>query len=95
MERYSNKRTLHRTSGGKFRKAKMSDAGLMGTCLTCHHLLVRFYDGDPNDQHPDPRRFRSRCYHCEPETETEKAARAEAEVSEPKFSISEFFKAQS
>lgn len=88
MEKYSNKRILHRTSGGKYRAAQASDIGIMGMCPVCHHFLICVYDGPQNDPFPDPRKFRNRCFTCEPETEQEKAAKPEA----PKFSVVDFFK---
>lgn len=68
-ERYANKRVLLRR-GGQFRKATMEDVGIGGVCPTCCHLLIRVYDGDPDDPNPDPRRFRNRCYTCEPECDS-------------------------
>src|SRR4051812_33422918 len=85
-ERYSNKRVMRRGPGGKFRKATAEDVGIMGVCPTpgCRHLLVRHYDGDPRDAFPDPRKFRNRCFTCEPETEAEKQLAAEIQASQPK-----------
>ena len=68
MERYSNKRILHRSAGGEFRAAQGSDVGIMGVCPICRHFLLRVYDGPANDPNPDPRRFRNRCFTCEPES---------------------------
>ena len=90
--KYSNKRIAHRTSGGRFRAAQLSDVGIGGVCPVCHHFLINVYDGDPNDQHPDPRLFRARCFTCEPETEVEAAARIAKENAAPKFSIMGFLR---
>ena len=64
--RYPNKRIVHRGSTGQFRKATMQDVGIGGICETCGHFLLHSYDGDPYDNHPDPRQFRYRCFTCEP-----------------------------
>ena len=84
MSRYANKRMHVRTAGGQFRKPTMQDVGIGGVCPTCRHFLLRHYDGDPRDAHPDPRRFRYRCFTCEPETEAEQALAAEIAISKPK-----------
>ena len=84
MSRYANKRLRFRTSGGRFRKAQMADVGFGGVCPTCSHLLIRHFDGDPRDANPNPRRFRFRCFTCEPETAEEQALSAEVEKSRPK-----------
>src|SRR3990170_4488756 len=92
MSRYANKRLHIRTTGGQFRKAQMSDVGIGGTCSICLHFLLRHYDGDPRDTTPDPRRFRYRCFTCEPETDQEKALRDEIEAAQPKqASLMEIF----
>jgi len=83
MSRYANKRLHMRTAGGQFRQATGEDIGIMGVCLVCRHFLLRHYDGDPRDPNPDPRRFRNRCFTCEPETDTEKALAADIEASKP------------
>jgi len=88
MEKYKNKRMMHR-KGGKFAKLTASDFGIGGACPNCRHLLIRVYEGDPNNI--DPRAFRYRCFTCEPETEQEKAAKVPS--SEARFSLSDFFKA--
>jgi hypothetical protein len=88
MEKYSNKRMMHR-KGGKFAKLTASDFGIGGACPNCRHLLIRVYEGDPNNI--DPRAFRYRCFTCEPKTEQELAV--EAQKSEAQFSLSEFFEA--
>jgi len=84
MNRYPNKRQFMRTGGGQFRKATGYDFGIGGVCPTCGHLLLSHYDGDPRDAFPDPRNFRFRCFTCEPETEAEKALKAEIEAGQPK-----------
>lgn len=73
--RYQNKRMAFRDAGGKFRAARMEDLGIGGVCPVCRHLLLRYYNGDPRDTCPDPRKFQYRCFTCEPETEAEKALR--------------------
>lgn len=77
-ERYSNKRGLHR-KGGRFTKLTASAAGI-GECLNCGTLTVRVYDGDAaadqNGAGIDPRKFRQRCFNCEPRTEAEQATLA-------------------
>lgn len=70
MERYTNKRSLFRTANGRFRNVLMSDLGIMGVCPNCNHLLLRVYDGDKNEKFPDPRKFRNRCFTCEPDEDT-------------------------
>lgn len=67
-EHYSNKRMLFR-NGGQFRRARPSDLGIMGVCPNCGHFLMRHYDGDKHDPFPDPRKFRNRCFTCEPVSE--------------------------
>ena len=66
MTRYPNKRLMFRTAHGRFRPAKMEDVGISGICPACGHLMLRYYDGDEHDPNPDPRKFRSRCFTCEP-----------------------------
>ena len=83
--RYANKRLHTRQSNGRFRKAQLSDVGIGGVCPQCRHFLLRHYDGDPRDTNPDPRRFRYRCFTCEPETDQEKASRAEIESTRKKM----------
>ena len=78
MSKYANKRMHIRSAGGQFRKATGEDFGIGGVCPNCNHLLLRHYDGDPRDTTPDPRRFRYRCFTCEPLSEDEKALEAEA-----------------
>jgi len=53
---------------GRFRRATGADFGV-GVCSNCQGLTVEFYDGDLNDRPCDPRKFRQRCYRCEPKTE--------------------------
>ena len=80
-------------ANGIFRKATAQDAAIGGTCPKCKHFLIRQYDGDPRDQFPDPRKFRYRCFTCEPETESEKALKAEIEAAQPKpVSILDIFR---
>lgn len=69
-----NKRVIKRSGNGRFRRATGADFGI-GICTTngCGGLTVRVYDGDENDEFPDPRKFRQRCYHCEPKTDEELA----------------------
>ena len=86
MERYSNKRNMHRKSG-RFARLTAADVGIGGACPNCRHLLIRVYEGDPNNI--DPRCFRYRCFTCEPKTEQE--LEAEAQKAEPRFSMSDFF----
>lgn len=62
----------------------MSDLGIGGVCENCNHLLLRHYDGDPREAFPDPRKFRNRCFTCEPLTEVEQALAAEIEAAQPK-----------
>jgi len=93
MNRYSNKRIMLRTGGGQFRKAQPSDLGIMGVCPKCQHLLLRHYDGDPRDEFPNPRKFRNRCFNCEPLTDADTNLAAEIEASKPKpIGIIELFK---
>lgn len=88
MEKYKNKRMMHR-KGGRFAKLTASDFGIGGACPNCRHLLIRVFEGDPNNI--DPRAFRFRCFTCEPETEQEKSAKVQKD--EARFSLSDFFKA--
>lgn len=46
-------------------------------------LQAREYEGDPREPFPDPRKFRARCFACEPPTEAEQALAAETEASNP------------
>jgi hypothetical protein len=85
MSRYSNKRMMIRSGNGQFRKAIMQDVGIGGTCEACNHFLLRHYDGDPRDTSPDPRKFRFRCFTCEPLTDAEKSLAAEIEEAKPKL----------
>ncbi len=82
-DRYPNKRSRFRTAGGQFRKATGEDFGIGGVCQ-CGHFLLRHYNGDPRNPHPDPRAFRYRCFTCEPETQAELALKAEIAASKPK-----------
>lgn len=82
--RYSNKRIGARDGRGQFRKVTMQDVGIGGVCPTCSHFLLRTYDGDTRDAFPDPRKFRYRCFTCEPRTDAELALEAEIEASKPK-----------
>lgn len=66
-----NKRIIPRSGNGRFRKTTMADFGIGGICQKCRHLLVHHYDGDENDPMIDPRKFRYRCFTCEPMTEKE------------------------
>lgn len=84
MSKYANKRMHIRDAGGRFRRATMQDIGIGGVCPTCGHFLLRHYDGDPRDEFPDPRKFRNRCFTCEPLTGAERALQAEIEASRPK-----------
>ncbi len=84
MSRYANGRLHMRGPGGRFRQARAEDIGIGGVCPTCHHFLLRHYDGDPRDQHPDPRRFVYRCFTCSPLTQAEQELQAEIEASKPK-----------
>lgn len=88
MQKYKNKRIVHRTGSGQFRAAQAADIGIMGTCPVCQHFLLRVYDGPQNDPHPDPRRFRNRCFTCEPETQIEQESAPEVKS----FSIIDFLK---
>lgn len=74
MEKYKNKRMVIRKNG-RYAKLTAADVGIGGSCQTCRHFLIQHYDGDPT-QSIDPRLFRYRCFHCEPETEAEKQANA-------------------
>lgn len=77
-ERYSNKRSLNR-KGGRFARTTTASAGI-GECPDCGTLTIRVYDGaaaaDQNGAGIDPRKFRQRCFRCEPRTEAEQAALA-------------------
>lgn len=84
MERYANKRVLRRQGNGRFRQSTMTDMGIGGVCPKCSHLLLRHYDGDPHDPHPDPRNFRYRCFTCEPLTPEEQAREKAAQDARPK-----------
>ena len=91
MERYNNKRMLFR-KGGKFYKPTPQDLGI-GVCPNCQHLTLRHYDGDPREPFPNPRKFRQRCFTCEPLTDAERALQAEIDAAKPKpQSMIEFFK---
>jgi len=79
-----NKRIIPRSAGGRFRKTTMQDFGIGGTCPECRHLLLQHYDGDPRDESPDPRKFRYRCFTCEPLSEAEIKLKAEIEASKPR-----------
>ncbi len=83
MERYSNKRMMFRQRG-KFRKATPADLGIGGVCPICRSLLLRYYDGARNDPNPDPRRFRYRCFTCEPDETGSEDSRSEASQSSDK-----------
>lgn len=83
MEKYANKRMMFRR-GGRFYKPTSKDFGIGGVCPKCNHLLLQHYDGDPRDGSPDPRKFRYRCFTCEPLTDDEKKLQAEIEASKPK-----------
>ena len=94
MERYSNKRGLRRSSTGRFRTTTMADLGLTGTCA-CGHFLIRVYDGDRDTEHaaglsPDPRKFRGRCFTCEPRSEAE-LAQQETALAEAKARTAAFW----
>lgn len=75
-----NKRIIPRNGNGRFRKTAAADFGIGGVCPNCDHLLIRHYDGDERDSFPDPRKFRYRCFTCEPRTEAELAREAEIEA---------------
>jgi len=79
-----NKRIIDRGGNGRFRKTTMQDFGIGGTCPECRHLLIQHYDGDPRTEFPDPRKFRYRCFTCEPLTEDELKLKAEIEAERPK-----------
>ena len=70
MSKYQNGRMILRGAGGRFRRERMQDLGIGGVCKKCLHFLMQHYDGDPC---PDPRKFRLRCFTCEPMTEAEQA----------------------
>lgn len=84
MSKYANKRMHIRGSGGRFRKATGADFGIGGACPNCRSFMLRHYDGDPREAHPDPRCFRYRCFTCEPETEAESLLKAEIDEAKPK-----------
>lgn len=81
-DRYPNKRNRFRRHG-KFAKANILDFGL-SVCPKCNHFMTRHYYGDPGDPFPDPRKFRPRCWTCEPETEEERTRREAYESTLPK-----------
>lgn len=83
MSKYANKRLHIRSGNGRFRRPQPADVGIGGVCEKCRHLLLRHYDGDPR-QTIDPRRFRYRCFTCEPLTDAEKQLAAEIEAAKPK-----------
>ena len=83
MSRYANKRMHIRTGGGQFRKATMQDVGIGGVCA-CGHFLLSTYDGDPRDPNPDPRKFRARCFTCEPVTDAEQVIADAIEAARPR-----------
>ncbi len=91
-EKYKNKRGVMRSGNGQYRKATGADFGIGGACPNCRHLLLRHYDGDPQDSLIDPRKFRYRCFTCEPETEAEKQHR-EREAERNRLVLEDFFKA--
>lgn len=64
--KYPNKRFAFRSNDGRFRRATGKDLGIGGICPICKHLLMRHYDGDPQDTMIDPFKFRYRCFTCEP-----------------------------
>lgn len=80
----TNKRIIPRGGNGRFRKTTMQDFGIGGACPECRHLLIQHYDGDPRTEFPDPRKFRYRCFTCEPLTEDELKLKAEIEAAKPK-----------
>lgn len=82
--RYPNKRIGKRGAGGRFAKVNAADFGIGGTCPNCNHFLIQHYDGDERERPCDPRKFRYRCFTCEPLTEAEQALKAEIEASKPK-----------
>ena len=85
MHKYPNKRVTPRASNGRFMVATGANFGIGAACPVCRHVTIRYYDGDPTET-IDPRRFRMRCYTCEPMTDEEKAAeRAEVEARAAKF----------
>ena len=73
-----NKRIQMRSRNGRFRRTTAADLGI-GVCPVCNHLTRQVYDGDENDPFPDPRKFRHRCFTCEPKTEVELEAERAAE----------------
>lgn len=79
--RYRNKRIGKRGPGGRFAKFTASDFGIGGTCPECNHFLINHYDGDERERPCDPRKFRYRCFTCEPLTNEEQALKAEIEAS--------------
>lgn len=79
----SNKHVIMRASNGRFRRTTGADLGI-GVCPVegCTGLTSCVYEGNLNDPMPDPRKFRQRCWQCEPETEAEKAVKcAEIEAA--------------
>ncbi len=87
-----NKRIIMRLPSGRFRKATAADLGI-GVCSTpnCNHLTIRVYDGGENDEFPDPRKFRYRCFTCEPKIEAELTAES-AKAEAAKGQVSSFEK---
>ena len=83
MSKYANSRLHVRTATGRFRQPTMADAGIGGVCPNCRHFLIHHYDGDPHTNPPDPRRFRYRCFTCEPLTADELALQAEMDAAQP------------
>lgn len=81
--KYPNKRMVVRSSNGQFKKLTFADVGI-GVCEKCQHLMVRHYDGRPDDPHPDPRLFKMRCFNCTPLTDEERAVLDEIEAKKPK-----------
>ncbi len=79
-----NKRIIHRSPTGQFRKTRPSDLGIGGICPECRHLLLHHYDGDLHERPCDPRTFVYRCFTCEPLTEAEQALKDEIEAAKPK-----------
>lgn len=93
MERYQNKRIINRNADGTFRKAQLADVGIGGVCPVCHHFLFNHYYGDPRDANPDPRKFRPRCFTCEPLTEAEESLKAEVESTRNRVGIFDVLRA--
>lgn len=79
-----NKRIISRAGNGRFRKSTMADFGIGGACPVCRHFLIRHYEGDSREPFIDPRKFRYRCFSCEPLTKAEKKIREEIEANKPK-----------